>query len=336
MLAFAFISRTYRAPETGLAKKQLRPLKLRLIKLELSLHSSKKPIGLSVALLLGALTCGGLGRAQQKPNLDPIELVRQASRNEIKASDVTHYAMFKDTTQYKDHSITKEIVRTPQGGLTTTLLINGHPLTSDERKKNNEKLEKFAHDTDARRKRREANKAEDKRAETMLTSLPDAFLYTYAGTDRGPKGEELVHLKFRPNPNFVPPNHETAIYQGMQGDLTIDRNAMRIAKIDGSLFKDVDFGWGILGKMYKGGRFIIVQRDVGGGDWEEVEETLQFNGKILMLKPLTIWSTETMTDFRPVPPDITTTQALDLLNKSSELIADGNAGETRQAQNNPK
>jgi hypothetical protein len=300
------------------------------------LHNSRKPVGLSVVLLLAALTCGVPGRAQQKPNMDPLELVRRASKNEIKAGDVTHYAMFKDTTQYKDHSITKEIVRTPQGGLTTTLLINGHPLTPEERKKNNEKLDKYAHDADARRKRREANKADDKRAETMLTSLPDAFLYTYAGTDRGPNGEELVHLKFKPNPNFIPPNHETAIYQGMQGDLTIDRNALRIAKIDGTLFKDVDFGWGILGRMYKGGRFVIVQRDVGGGDWEEVEETLQFNGKILMLKSLTIWSSETMTDFRPVPPDITTTQALDLLNKSSELIADGNAGETRQAQNNPK
>ena len=65
------------------------------------------------------------------------------------------------------------------------------------------------------------------------------------------------------------------------------------------------------------------------------EETLQFNGKILMVKPLTIWSTETMTDFRPVPPDITTAQALDLLHKSSELVADGKLA-TRQAQNNPR
>ncbi len=244
--------------------------------------------------------------------------------------------MFRDTTQYKDHSITKEIVRTKQGGLSTTLLINGRPLTPEERQKDNEKLEKFAHDPEARRKRREANKADDKRAETMLTSLPDAFLYTYVGTDHGPNGEELVHLKFRPNPNFNPPNHETAVYQGMQGDLIIDRKAMRIAKIDGTLFEDVDFGWGILGRLYKGGKFIVVQQDVGGGDWEEVQETLQFNGKILLFKSLTIWSTETMTDFRPVPPDITTAQALDLLHKSSEVVAENKPAGVKQAENNHK
>jgi hypothetical protein len=160
-------------------------------------------------------------------------------------------------------------------------------------------------------------------------------LFTYVGTDRGPAGDELVHLKFKPNPKFSPPNHETAVYIGMEGDLTIDRKAMRIAKIDGTLFKDVDFGWGILGRLYKGGRFIIVQRDVGGGDWEEVQETLQFNGRILLVKSLTISSTETMTDFRPVPPNITTAQALELLQKSADVVAANPSG-VSEAQNRHK
>src|SRR6202012_1561774 len=121
-------------------------------------------------------------------------------------------------------------------------------------------------------------------------------------------------------------------YQGMEGDMIIDRKALRIAKIDGTLFKDVDFGWGILGRLYKGGKFRIVQRDIGGGHWEEVEETLQFNGKILLLKSLTIWSSETMTDFRPVAPYLTTAQALDLLHKSDEVVA-RNGGGVDEAQN---
>ena len=288
-----------------------------------------------LALTFIAFLLAAFGQAQQKPDIDPLELVRQAAHNEIKASDVQYYAMFKDTTQYKDHSITKEILRTKDGGLTTTLLINGRPLTPEQRQKDNERLQKFANDPDARRKRRDSNKEDDKRAEVMLTSLPDAFLYIYLGTERGPNGDELVHLKFRPNPNFNPPNHETAVYQGMEGDMLIDRNALRIAKIDGTLFKDVDFGWGILGKLYKGGKFIIVQRDVGGGHWEEVQETLQFYGKILMIKPLTIWSTETMTDFQPIPSNLTVAQALDMLHKSDEVVAE-NGGGVKEAQNSHK
>jgi hypothetical protein len=289
-----------------------------------------------VLVVLSAMALSsGLSLAQQKLDTDPLELVRRASKNEIKANDVQQYYIFRDTTEYKDHSIAKEIVRTKDGGLTTTLLINGRPLSAEERKKDDEKLQKFANDYDARHKKRESSKADDKRAELMLTSLPDAFLYTYVGTDRGPTGEELVHLQFKPNPTFAPPNHETAVYQGMEGDMIIDRKALRIAKIDGTLFKDVDFGWGILGRLYKGGKFRIVQRDVGGGHWEEVEETLQFNGKILMVKSMSIWSSETMTDFRPVPSDLTTAQALDLLHKSDEQVAETASG-VKQAENTHK
>ena len=89
------------------------------------------------------------------------------------------------------------------------------------------------------------------------------------------------------------------------------------------------------GRLYKGGRFIIVQRDVGGGDWEEVQETLQFNGRILLVKSLTIWSTETMTHFRPVSPNITTAQALDLLQKSADVVAENHSG-VSEAQNSHK
>jgi hypothetical protein len=287
-----------------------------------------------LAATLLCLTATSLAWSQQKgAPVDPVELVRRAAKNEIRATDVQQYYMFKDTTQYKDHSTTKAIVRTKDGGLSITLLQNGKPLTAEQRQKEDDKLQKFANDTDARRKRRESNKADDARAELMLTSLPDAFLYTYAGTDRGPNGEELVHLKFRPNPSFQPPNHETAVYQGMQGDMIIDRNAVRIAKIDGVLFKDVDFGWGILGKLYKGGIFRIVQRDVGNGHWEEVEETLNFYGKILMVKSLTIWSSETMYDFQPVSPNITTAQALDMLHKSADVVAQNGPSGVSEAQN---
>ena len=279
------------------------------------------------------LLASAMAMTQQKSDTDPQELVRSAAKNEIRANDIHQYFMYRDHTEYKGHSITKEVIETPQGGLSSTIAINGQPLTPDQRAKENQKLAKFANDPEARRKRQESSKEDDQRDQLMLTSLPDAFLYTYAGMERGPNGEELVHLTFKPNPNFNPPNHETRVYQGMEGDLLIERKAIRIAKIDGTLFKDVEFGWGILGKLYKGGKFLIEQRDVGGGRWETTRETLEFNGKILMIKPLTIWSTETVTDFHPVPSNLTVAQALDLLHKSDENVAQ-NAGATKESANN--
>ncbi len=281
-------------------------------------------MGRSVAILMCVLAVGLPGRAQQKP--DPAELVRRAAANEIRANDSHVYFMFKDRTEEKGHATTKEVIQTPQGGLLRTIAINDKSLTPEQRAKDDQKLQKFANDPDARRKRKESNKEEDQREALMLTSLPEAFIYSYAGEQPGPNGGPLIHLTFKPNPKFNPPNHETMVYQGMQGDMLIDAKAARIAKMDGTLFKDVDFGWGILGKLYKGGRFLIEQRDVGGGHWETVNQSLQFNGKILLLKPLTISSTETTTDFRPVAANLTTAQALELLYKSDEVVADNGGG----------
>ena len=293
----------------------------------------KKQICWAVAGAVVVLLAGVLSVAQQKPDMDPQELVRRAAKNEIKANDYHQYFMYRDHVESKNHSVTKEVIETPQGGLASTITINGQPLTAEQRDKENRKLEKFANDSEARRKALEASKEDDQRDELMLTSLPDAFLYTYAGTQPGPNGEELVHLTFKPSPKFSPPNHETRVYEGMQGDILIDRKAMRIAKIDGTLFKDVDFGWGILGRLYKGGKFYIEQRDVAGGRWETVRQTLEFNGKILMVKPLSIYSTETATDFRPVPTNLTVAQALELLHKSDETVAQ-NDGSAKEADSN--
>jgi hypothetical protein len=287
----------------------------------------------SRALAFAVLLAGAWGAAQQKPDMDPQELVRRAAKNEINANDYHQYFMYRDHVEEKNHSITKEVIETPQGGLSNIIVINGRPLTPEQRAKENQKLEKFANDAEARRKKEQASREDAQREQLMLTSLPDAFLYTYAGTQRGPSGDELTHLTFKPNPNFSPPNHETRVYEGMQGDMLIDRKAMRIAKIDGTLFKDVEFGWGILGRLYKGGKFYIEQREVGGGRWETVRETLDFSGKILMIKPLTIYSTETATDFRPVPSSLTVAQALDLLHKSDQTIAQNDSA-AKDSDNN--
>ena len=287
---------------------------------------SGKHTGRAVSVVMVALIISVLGHAQQKPQTNPNDLVRRAAANEIKANDPHVYFMFKDRTEEKGHSITKEVIQTPQGGLTRTLAINDKPPTAEQRAKDDQKLQKFANDPEARRKRKAANKEEDERDALMLTSLPDAFLYTYAGEEPGPNGASLVHLTFKPNPKFDPPNHETMVYQGMQGDMLIDPRAGRFAKIDGTLFKDVDFGWGILGRLYHGGKFVIEQKEVGGGHWEMVRQTLQFNGRILLVKPLTISSTETTYDFHPVPANLTTAQALELLYKSDEVVAENGGG----------
>src|SRR5215472_5161384 len=100
------------------------------------------------------LTCAW-GADQQNLELNPQELVRRAAKNEVLAADYHQYFLYRDHVDYKTHSITKEVLETPQGGLSNTIAINGKLLTPEQRAKENQKLDKFANDPAARRKREE-------------------------------------------------------------------------------------------------------------------------------------------------------------------------------------
>ncbi len=277
--------------------------------------------------MLAVLGGSQLATAQQQ-NIDPVAVVRRATQNEIAATgpSTPPFFMYKDHTQYKDHSVTQESIETSQGGLSLTIEKNGKPLSPEEQAQENEKLKDFAYDSDARQKKRQSNREDDQRSITLMRSLPDAFNYTVDGVTKGPHGDEMVHLKFKAKPGWSAPTRETRVLEGMEGDMVIDQTAGRIAEINGELFEDVDFGWGILGRLFKGGKFIIHQAEVGEGKWHETVETLKFNGKILIFKNLTIWSVETMDDFRPVPSNLTTAQALQLLHNPTDVVAENASG----------
>ena len=112
----------------------------------------------------------------------------------------------------------------------------------------------------------------------------------------------------------------------MQGVLVIDPAAKRIAKIDGTLFKEVGFGWGILGHLDKGGHFLIEQQNVGGG-WDIAHMSLEFTGKILLFKNLSIKTDEVFTDFRPVPGDTTFAGGVEILKAEEAKLARGDGSE---------
>jgi len=107
----------------------------------------------------------------------------------------------------------------------------------------------------------------------------------------------------------------------------VDTTDNHIASIDGTLFKAVGFGWGILGHLDRGGRFIVHQQEVGDNFWEISSMTLNFTGKILLFKSLNISSTEVFSGFKQVPADLTFAHGLEVLKKEVSVVADNSAAQ---------
>jgi hypothetical protein len=170
-------------------------------------------------MVLVALLCGWQLASAQQSDINPVDLVRRATQNEIAHSGPTKppYYMYRDHTQWKDHSATTINIETSEGGLSRTIAKNGKPLTAEEQAQSDQKLQKFAYDSEARRKKRQANHEDDQRANTLMRSLPDAFNYSVAGVSSAPNGHKLVRLKFAAKPDWSAPTHETRVLEGMQG-----------------------------------------------------------------------------------------------------------------------
>ena len=217
-------------------------------------------------------------------------------------------------------STTRLYVETKEATAGLVVAYNGKPLTPEQRQAEEARVERFIDNPEELKKKREQERESAERTLRIMRAMPDAFLFEYAGEEQGSEGigragDPLVKLKFRPNPRYQPPSHVEEVLTGMQGYVLVDAVHYRIASIDGTLFKEVGFGWGILGHLDRGGRFMVQQQEVGDNLWEISSMTLSFTGKILLMKNLNINSTEVFSGFKRVPSDLTFAQALELLKK---------------------
>lgn len=284
----------------------------------------------TTACLVLVISSAGLAGGAQTQGLNPSELVRQAVQNEVASENSGQRFRFKDEKRTPHLWQTKLIIETRDATAGMVIMQEGKPLSAEQRQAEEARLENYVRNPEELNKKRKQEKEDAERTERIVRGMPDAFLYEYDGTQPGTdavggRGDQLVRLKFRPNPNYTPPSRVEQVLTGMAGHVLVDATEKRIAEIDGTLEKGVGFGWGILGHLDPGGRFLVQQADVGNRQWEVTRMELSFTGKILLFKKLDIRSSDIFSDFRPVSPNLTFADGVDLLKKEAARM---NAGET--------
>ena len=260
------------------------------------------------------------------PASDVVALVRRASQNELHSSAPPYPVRYKLRKQDDKGITTKEIVETKDGDVARLIARNDKPLSPDEDKAELDRLNNLLAHPEIQEHRHKREQEDSGRADEMTRLLPDAFLYTDLGTVPGPNGPAR-RLAFKPNPGFRPPDREAEVYHGMEGELWLDEGQERIVKLDAHLIDDVNFGWGVLGKLYKGGSLSIEQKDVGHRHWEATLLKLNLTGMALMVKSLSFQTTETSTGFEPVPLNMSYQDAVHLLESDTAVpqVPEGSA-----------
>lgn len=277
--------------------------------------SATRFLGLG-ALMVAVGVCTSQGQVRQDARAQ--EIVRVASQTELKASEVDHSNWkFKDTDKKVEGVTVARVVETAHGSLNKKIEVNGRALTPEELRNEDARIEAFVKDPAKQAKQRKDSAEDDKRAEIMTRMLPDAFLWSVKS-----ETSDTVTLGFVPNPDFVPPTMECRVFAAMAGVLVVNKAQNRIQTIKGELTDDVKFGYGLLGKMRKGGTFDVERREIAPRVWQISESHVHIEGKVLMFKSIGENDDEVKSEFRQVPKEMTLEQAAVMLkNEPSTLSA---------------
>lgn len=244
---------------------------------------------------------------------DPHALVEAAIENELKNmyghGAPVRYLLRKKT---RSNDTTKEIVETKEGGVARLAALHNQPLNATQTQTELERLRELRSDPVAQQHRRHNEERDAARIAGVMRLLPEAFINRFEGPVQTPNGT-AIRMTFAPKPHFYPPTLESRILTGIRGEIWIDPTDLRVVRIEGHLFREVEYGWGILGTLYPGGTIRIEQTKTLEDGWQLSHLTLNMTGKELMLKSLRVLVDETASNYHPIPAGWKYTNAIDFL-----------------------
>ena len=274
---------------------------------------------LRLALPLFLLACFSCASAQNKKHSaeqaavpeskDANAIIASACANEY-ASDRSDHTAF----MYRDHDITPDhdtlfaIVETPDGNLRRKVEDHGHPLSPEDRAKDDERIRALVANPSEQKKLKNASANDDDQADQLLNLLPKAFLWNIVS-----EAGDLITLSFKPDPAFEPDNMEARVFADMAGEVVVSRSENRIRSMKGQMVNDVKIGFKFFGFLHKGGTFQVEHREVAPHHWQLTELHVHIVGHILFnFKTIGSQEDEVKTDFK-ISPAQNFQQAYDIL-----------------------
>jgi hypothetical protein len=239
------------------------------------------------------------------------ELVRTVVANELstQAANDSRW-MYRVEREEQGKTTAKEVIQTAHGSIDKLVSVDAHPLSTAQATQEAARIRTLVNNLAEQRRMDQARKKDAEQCKELFKMIPEAFLFTYAGSDKN-----TIRLNYIPNPNFQPPSREARVFHELQGEMWVDASQRRLIRMRGQLMADVKFAGGLLGYLQKGGRFDVQQQEISPGRWEVTSLDVQMQGKALLMKAISVQQKERRTNFRAVPGTLTMSEAADMLTK---------------------
>ncbi len=191
-------------------------------------------------------------------------------------------------------TLTQQQVETSDGPLYRLLLVDGVALDAGQRKQDDARIGRLMKDPRPLQKLKQEQADDELKLQNLISLMPRAFVYDYDGAE-----DNLLRIKFRPNPDYNPPSYEARIVHSLAGTILIDTANKRLARVAGHLVTRVDFGYGLLGRI-DSGTLELERMEVGPQLWKTTFISVHFSGRMVLFKTFNKDQFERRSDFQLV------------------------------------
>jgi hypothetical protein len=199
----------------------------------------------------------------------------------------------------------RDVIESKDGTVARLILKDGKPLTEEQDKAERQRLTNMIDSPAGYAKHVKNAESEKTMADKLAPLMADAMINTYTPgqPQSGSNGGALeIVLDYKPNPKFVPPNTEAQALTGLEGRVWIDAKTHYVVRMEGTIFRPVNFGWGVLAHIYPGGKVVMDQTNVGGNRWIFTDFSMELSVRALMVKRLDIHSSAKTSNYETLGP----------------------------------
>jgi hypothetical protein len=276
-------------------------------------------------LLAATVVAVALCRVSAQTLVHPTDITGTTPQSWVEAAAVNEQRIINDDGSFPlryrirkvdaKNDVTRDVIESRQGTVARLVQRDGKPLTEQEDTAERARLVAMLDSPSDFLKHHKRDNAARGYSMSLVREMPHAMLYTYTPDQpRRPNAtEKEVVIDFAPDPHYKPPTLIADILTGLQGRMWIDRKSLRVTRIEGRVLHPVDFGWGVLARIYPGGTVEFEQANAGGDRWAYSHLRENLTIREMMVKTVQQHTDMDATDFKILPAPVSYQEAVHIL-----------------------
>jgi hypothetical protein len=188
--------------------------------------------------------------------------------------------------------------------ISTLVKKDGKPLSDEEQKKENERVQKRIEQIQKREAKKEAKEEKAKEgAKNDAGDDPGIEVFLRACQFVNPRherfrGQDVLVFDFEPNPEFKPHKLVEKLAQKLAGVVWIDEKARDVARLEAYFVGDMKIGGGLLANLQKGTSFVLEQGFVNNEVWLPTYEEAHVGVRVLLVKGFKVNEVTRYSDYK--------------------------------------